>query len=239
MELKIKAVRTVHMRNDEYFLFYTSVGNLINKYGAAALKIEAQYVEIVPLFEDVDSALKKITMSAITLEIKKADKISDSIFRGMTDGYKAALNSSNAQKVEAANRLKPVFVTYGNLAAKPTKEQPAGIINMLQELTGKYAADCQTIGITEQVAALAESNNRVIELMGNRIFETSIRSNVVLKEARQKLDAAYRKIVERINALVVVEGPANYEAFINELNADIDKYNNTIAQRAGIAAAKK
>ena len=47
----------------------------------------------------------------------------------------------------------------------------------------------------------------------------------MLKKARLHLDEAYYAIVERVNALVVVEGAADYEAFIRKLNISIAKYN--------------
>jgi hypothetical protein len=52
-----------------------------------------------------------------------------------------------------------------------------------------------------------------------------------------ELDAAYRTIIERIEALVIVEGLENYEAFIRRLNVVITKYSNILAQRQGRRAS--
>ena len=237
--MKINAIRMSHMHNDEHFQFYADFGKLVNSIGAASLKIEAQFAAVMNLFDDEDTALKKIMKSAITPEIQKADKDRDTIFRGMTDTYKSALNHFNELKANAAKRLKPVFDTYGNLAAKPINEQSSGVTNMLQEFTGKYAADCQTIGIDDWAAKLAIANNAVIELMHGRYDEGAARTDIVLKEARAKVDEAYRIIIERINALIVIEGEAQYADFVRRLNPIVDKYANTIAQRHGSAAGKK
>ena len=237
--MKINGMRMANMRNDEHYQFYTDFGKLVNSIGAATLKIEEQYLACLPLFNNEDAALKKIMKSAITPEIQAGDKYRDGVFRGMTDAYKSALNHFNEEKVEAAKRLKPVFDTYGNLAAKPINEQSSGVTNMLQDLTGKYAADCQIIGITDWTTELAAANNAVIELMHGRYDEGSERCDIVLKEARAKVDEGYRVIIERISALVVIEGLANYENFIRKLNTIVDKYADIIAQRKGSAAAKK
>jgi len=45
-----------------------------------------------------------------------------------------------------------------------------------------------------------------------------------MKQARAQLDDVYKTIVERVNALAVVEGVETYEAFIKTLNAVIAKY---------------
>ena len=237
--MKINGMRMTNMRNDEHYQFLTDFIKLVNGIGAAILKIYEQFIILTGLFEAEDAALKKIMKSAITPEIQESDKHRDGIFRGMVDAYKSALNHFDVQKVAAAKRLKPVFDTYGNLAAKPINEQSSGVTNMLQDLTGKYAPDCQTIGIADWAAELATANNAVIELMHGRYDEGSERCDIVLREARLKVDEAYRVIIERIAALAVIEGAANYEDFIRKLNIIVDKYANIIAQRKGSAAAKK
>jgi flagellar biosynthesis chaperone FliJ len=57
--------------------------------------------------------------------------------------------------------------------------------------------------------------------------------NLNLKQARADLDGKYRAIVERINALVVVEGVQTWEQFIRTLNVVIAKYAANMARRTG------
>ena len=237
--MKIRGVHFPTMRNDEHFQFFTDFGALVNKVGAETLGIEAQFNAYMVLFEDEDAALNKIMKSAITPEIREADRRRDTIFRGMVDAYKSALRHFDAEKMAAARELKPVFDTYGNLAAKPFNEQSSAVINLLQELTGKYADYCQTIGIAAWVSALTDANNAVIALMHNRYDEGAARCNIVLRAARLKVDAAYRAVVARMNALVVVEGTEAYEAFVTTLNLIVEKYANIIAQRAGKSKKEK
>ena len=231
--MNIKGIHTNHMRNDEHFQFNFEFSGLVNRIGAVALKIKPQFDVYTPLYQDEDTALKKIMKSAITAEIHEADKQRDIIFSGMVDTLNAALKHFNVQKQNAAKRLKIVFDTYGNLAKKPLNEQTSGIINMLQDLNGAYKTDSQTAGIAEWAAELASRNDTVSDLMRDRYDETAARTDIVLKEARMKVDEAYRVIVERINALVIVDGLADYEEFIRTLNAIIEKYNNIMAQRHG------
>jgi hypothetical protein len=44
--------------------------------------------------------------------------------------------------------------------------------------------------------------------------------------------------VERINALIIVNGATAYASFVNELNARIDAYNQMLALRKGKKDAK-
>jgi len=54
-----------------------------------------------------------------------------------------------------------------------------------------------------------------------------------MKDARVLVDAAYNIIINRINALIVINGDAVYATFVGELNLRIEHYNNLIAQRKG------
>jgi hypothetical protein len=172
----------------------------------------------------VDEALKKIVKSEFTAKIHEADKARDEIYVGMTEMNAAALKHFSPEIREAAGRLKIVFDTYGNVASKPLNEETSAIYNILQELQGKYAADVATVGIGQWVGELENRNKAFENLVKERFDETAARTDIVLREARGKLDEAYRIIAERINALAVVEGEAAYETFIRTLNAVIAKY---------------
>ena len=54
-----------------------------------------------------------------------------------------------------------------------------------------------------------------------------------MKEVRNKLDASYKTIVSRINALIIVNGETAYCDFVTELNICIESYKLNLAQRQG------
>jgi len=231
--MKITNIHTTHMRNDEHFQFYTEVRDLISKHGAAALKIQAQFETFLVLYDEVDEGIKKINKSAITAEIHKADKARDEIWSGINSMNKAALKHFDPEVQKAAQRLKIVFDTYGNIAKKPLDEQTSAVYNILQDLQGKYAADVAKVGIEQWVTELQARNIAFGALVKDRFDETALRTDVVLKEARAALDTAYRIIIERINAFMLLEGAAEYEHFIRALNAIVDHYADTLARRTG------
>jgi hypothetical protein len=75
--------------------------------------------------------------------------------------------------------------------------------------------------------------------MRERFDESSLKVDIVLRKARAQLDGAYYAIVERIHALVLIEGAADYEAFIKKLNPIISKYVTALAAQAGRVSKKK
>jgi hypothetical protein len=87
--------------------------------------------------------------------------------------------------------------------------------------------------------ALETANKTVDQLMTERYEESEAKTALVMREVRIKIDDAYNAIIERINALIIVEGEEKYREFVTALNVVIKRYNDIQAQRKGKAAAKK
>ena len=229
--MKIKKVSLHNLRNDEHFQLHTEAKDAVGKFGAAALKVQAQFAAYLAAYSDEDEALKKVVKSALTADIQDADKRRDLLFRGMTDANKAALNHFNPSVQKAASRLKILLDTYGNLAQKPLNEETSAVYNLLQDLNGKYAADAALTGIAAWAAELGAANEAFSRLVQDRYEETATKTDLVLKQCRAKVDEAYRATIERIDALVVVEGETAYSGFIRQLNAVVDKYKTALTRR--------
>jgi len=213
------------MRNDAHFQFHTEFRDLVVQHNPETLKISAQFESYQPLYGRVDEALKKIVKSEFTAKIHEADKARDEIYLGIVETNTAALRHFDPDVRQAASRLKILFDTYGNVANKPLNEETSAIYNILQELKGKYTADVESVGLTLWVTELETRNGTFEGLVKERFDETAARTtDIVMKQARAQLDDVYKTIVERINALAVVEGVSTYEAFIKTLNAVITKY---------------
>lgn len=242
--MTIKNVHLNHLRNDEHFQFIQFVLTLTKEVGADKLKVAAQYSALAALHAQEDEALKKITKSAHTAEINAADRERDTLFRGMTDAVKSARGHFLAEMREAAERIMIVLDTYGNLAAKSHIEETAAVYNLCSDLQTKYQTDATRLALMGWIAELQRLNSTVETLLGSRADEGAIRSSLVLKEVRAKVNEAYRAFTTLLQAQATVasaDGNAAtitmYNSFINRLNERIDIVNNVLAQRRGIAAA--
>ncbi|MDR2908011.1 MAG: DUF6261 family protein, partial [Bacteroidales bacterium] len=202
--------------------------------------LKKKYADYVLLGQQEDGSLKKITKSAISEPILDADKRRDMLFRGIVDTSLSAANHFNSEVVEASRKLKILFDTYGNLAAKPSNEETSAITNLLQELKGVYFGSAKLVGVEEWIPQLEEANKAYDELMKDRYRETSTQDSNVLKQVRQQVDTAYREITELIEAMYLVQPD---DVFANDMmvafNPIIERFNNILAQRKGIAAAAK
>ena len=232
--MRINKLDLARLRNDEHFQFNTHFKMLVTKHGPETLKIQDQFEKYQAQYDKEDEGIKKIRKSAITAEMQAADKARDEIWSGMLRICSGALKDFDPDVKKAGQRLKIVFDAYGNVTIKPMNEQTSSISNILQELkSSKYAPDVAAVGIKRWVEELEARNIAFDKLMVDRFDEKTQKSDVVVKEARAALDEAYRAIVDRIHAYVLLEGKATYEQFISSLNTIIAQYADILSRRLG------
>ena len=229
--MKIKDFSLSRLRNEEHFQFFTSFRDLVMVFTVLALNIELLFNLFLASLANELAALDLIRKNAISDDLIDADDERDSVFRGMSDAVKSALNHFNVDVRAAARRLQVVLDTYGNLAIKPYDAETGGLNSLINDFTTTYAADVARVGLNEWVVELQAKNKAFDDLKNNRYSAEAAKTILRMKQERLKTDAIYRQITERINALVIVEGEARYAGFVNELNKRIEGYENTISIR--------
>jgi hypothetical protein len=227
--MEIASLYLHNQRNAGHYQFQTDFNSAIIKYTPQALGIVDDYATYAPLLENEGVALVAITKSATTEEIEVGDKNRDFTFRGLADKVTNSMNHFNPEVREAAKRVKVIFDGYGNLTPKPNDEESGLISSLIADLRTKVSAEIVTLGIVDWIAELELQNNVFIALEATRNSEEASRTELRMKQVRVEVDAAYNKIVKRINALIVVNGEAPYTEFVKELNARIGRAQDSIA----------
>jgi len=237
---KIDKMDKVRLKNDEHFQLHTEFRDLLIKEGAANLNVEAQFNAYLPLYEKEDEGIKKVNKSFFTSKIQEADKARDDIYSSMVEINKASIKHYDPAIREAAKKLEILFDTYGNVSQKPLNEETSAVYNILQELKGNnYFEAVQTVGLEGWLNELEARNKAFDALVKERIDEAAVKSNVVLRQARLELDAAYDVIVEYINAYALINNNEVYNRFIKALNFVINKYNAIVNARLGRSGKKE
>jgi len=228
--MEIASLYLHSQRNAAHYQFQTDFNGLITKYSPQVLGIFEDYVAYQPLLQDEGVALVAITKSATTEEIDEADKNRDFTFRGTADKVTNSLNHFDLQVCEAARRIKVIFDAYGNLVPKPDDEESGLISSLIADLRTKASMEIVIVALVDWIAELERLNNIFIALEATRNSEEAKKSVLRMKKVRVVVDAAYNKIVKRINALIIVNGEAPYAEFVKELNARIGRAQDAIDQ---------
>jgi hypothetical protein len=234
--LKLKSRR---LHNEEHFQFHTEFKELVVQKTTATLGIETQYPGYALSFANETEAIAFIRKNSNSDEIVVADDKRDFTFRGVDNTVKACGNHFDLLTRQAAARIEVVFDHYGNLTVKPYDEETAAINNLISELNDNHAADVTTLGIGGWLNELKANNEAFDALMKGRYSKEAVKTQLRMKQVRLEVDAAYKQITNRINALIIVNGETAYKGFVDEMNQRILKYNNNVLIRLGRNAKVK
>jgi len=236
--MKIKTIALSRLRNEEHFQFGADVLALLGTETADALGVRQAADAFRAVHAEEDTLLERIRASALTADIAEADHARDRTAYGLAESVAAAERHFDPERREAARRVRIVLDTFGPLAPLNYAEQTAATYNMLMELANNHSREVETLRLGEWFGELARLNNVVGTLLRERDGEAAARPAVAMRDVRARADAAYRTVVEQIDALAVVArlkgtDTADHDAFAAALNAAIDRYELLLARRHG------
>ena len=231
--MKIEKIHLVSFKNEEHFQFHSEFDYLVNQYSPSKLGIENEYPEYLACMQQEKEAIEPIRKSIHSDELSSKDKERDGVFRGFRDSVRAACNHYSLEVRDAAEKLWIVFDHYGNLATLSYNEETASIVNFIVDMRTNYSKELTTTGLENWVKVLEEKNNSFDTLMKERFSDDAQKTTLKMKQVRTEIDKVYRTIIEKINALIIVNGSQTYEGFVREMNERIDKYQNIASIRKG------
>jgi hypothetical protein len=224
------------LSNALHLQFIIAVLDLIRKFGHVFAKITAQTEALQVCADKEDRCYKIVRKSDISAAKRKSDEARDTVILGLKDAIKSLLRHFDISIQEAAQRIKILIDAYDNpkpLVSLSYDAETAAVNNLLQELDGKYAADVQTTALSAWVEELRARNNDFDALTKAYNEQQAEKPAFRSVDVRKDSDKVYLNIVAVINAMIILEGEANYESFIAELNTLIKHYNDLVARHRG------
>ena len=231
--MKVKSIKLKRLRNAEHYQFHSEFNDLVVAATPGSLNISNLFAAFQQYLQDEGIAMNVIQKSEYTDDLVEADNERDSIFRGFYDLVKSGTNHFSPVIKAASERIMFVLEDAGNLNAMPFNEQTAMTSTLIEKLRTEHAEDLVTTNSVAWMDELEIKNNAFEDLAKTRYSHEAGKPNLRMKEVRLEVDAIFRKIVQLINALILVNGEADYAGFVSELNERIDKFNLTLAQREG------
>jgi hypothetical protein len=229
--MKITRIKLRNLRNEEWFNFFTEFKTFVAQSTPEALDIEALFATFLALYVQADESLEILRKSSYTAEIIHLDGVRDGTFRGLTEVIQASLHHYLTPTREAAEKLEVIIDHYGNLSAKPYNEETSGIYNLLQDLRAK-TAEVAALDLSGWLNEL-EANNQAFEtaILNRNAEKADSIVDINMMEIRRQTDRCYLNIVERIEALTLIQGDAAFADFVNKLNTNITRYKNVLSRR--------
>lgn len=186
----------------------------------------------VPLHEAInnyDAALKQARINEMVKKVNAADKVADDAWRYTRAYLKAMQQHPNNTIAELARSTYiHTFDKYGDIANMGEKDEYGAYKNLLGDLAAIPSDTLTTLALGPWVEnmTLAQAKHEV--LRNQRVNEDATYQTGLAKQARLDAEAAYRTFVEKLNALIIINGPEPYASFVNSINVVINELLTTM-----------
>lgn len=230
--MKIKRLRLNKLRNEEWFNFFTEFKSFVEEFFPQAQNIEELFPVFLNLYSMADSVLEKIVKSGYSSVIVQADAKRDECLRGFAAAVKSGLYHYDADKRVAAEKINILLGHYGDIAGRSYNEETAAIYNVLQELRGDYANAVQTLALDGWIDELDKNNQNFEKAVLDRNRESAGKPEVNMVDVRRKANRCYLDIIERFEALMLINGDGDFAPFVKILNSNIDRYDSVLKRRS-------
>lgn len=224
-----------NLRNNEHYQFMADVDNLIEKLTPEALKIEMLYGLFKESLLGEDLAMRLEHGSIKSKSLGELDQLREKTWGSILSKVKATQNCPIIREVESAHILKRVLDLYGNIRTLNYNEESAALNNLVNDLLLPANEEhLKNLGLVSWVGELKNQNDDFKDIINERNSEYAIRSNVNVRSARQLVDPIYGKMVDKVNAIMLLEmATPETMSFASELNEEIKYYKTTLATRSG------
>ena len=230
---QIDGIRLHSLANDAHFIYMKNVEERMEENEAvkatASVKTAVGALKAAVAEEDKYLVLSK--KSSHTKQLAAKDKERDDIFRGYRTAVKGHLHAPTKEMAEAAADLWQHLKDYNIDPDMQLERETSRIMNLVDDLEKKYAAQVTLLGLKPYAEALGAVNKMVEELLTTRTDDRSKQIAGVLRKARAATDEAYQNAVRLINAVVVVGTEKDFTALIDFLNENIKRYKEQVMTR--------
>jgi hypothetical protein len=220
--MKIKKIDLLHLRNESHYQFFNLFRDLLNVFPFILGLIPELYQQLIILLDRESQLVDAERGSELSKRLAQADKRVDSIIIGINNIINAGLHHFDQQIQEAAKILKDRMKVFGSIRNKPYEEESAAVKLLITDLNGKHAQQRDLLGLRDWVDQLTIAEDEFEQLFKQRNTELAQRPDFNLKDTRKEIDAVYQKIIAIIDATTIADPSQNFDAFIRELNEEIE-----------------
>ena len=228
----IEPISLEHMSNGSHFLFITDTVGLATADAKVKTKVTAELTALQTALKAEDDALALSKANLLSKEIKTVDAERDKHYKALRKAITFFLSHPDAEQVKAAQRLERLLKDY-NIDPKMQLDRETGLLlNLISDLETKSAADVTALALTPVVQAMKQANDKLREVTRARANDRAVQIVGQLKQAQHASAEAYRTLIQKVNALAVVEGEADYADFISKMNEQVKHYKQEVLPKA-------
>ena len=199
--------------------------------------LETKVNEFTTAVDAFDDALKASATNPATATATAADDARDASWRGGNNYLTAMCAYPDAEIAAYAAEAKSLFDKYGDPTKLAQTEESGVLHNLLQDLEALDSSKRTALNLDVWITDLKTKEDAFLAAAAERTEADAARQVGIVKETRTASEAAYRSLVDTVNALAMINGDAEYATFIDHVNAMIER--QKAISKARTARAKK
>jgi hypothetical protein len=226
------------LHNGENVNFHHESLEQLDKANPASLGVKEQIVAYHAACDELKLSVDVFSSSTLSAESTRLDAQRDRAYSAFKSYVKVYLNDDDQGKSEAAERIIAVIRNTERELGHPLllglAKETTTLSSLLRNLA-PLAADIERIGAADRLKNLENANQAYADLQFKRYIEKSTKHSGDVKAARAVADAAYKDIIARINAQILLNSDEGFVSYVKAQNAVIERYKLIVAQRRGRA----
>jgi hypothetical protein len=222
------------LRNGENLNFHFESVEQLDRANPDLLGVAEQTKTYRVACEGLKRSVDVFSASELSAESTRLDMRRDRAYSASKAFLKLCLNDEDETKAEVAERIITIFRNTEKELGHPINvglAKESVIISSLLRNLEPYSADIEQIGATDRIKRLEEANQAYIDLQFERYLEKSNKPSGDVKASRVVADTAYRTIIDRINAQILLNGDEVFAPYVKLQNTLIEKYKLLLAQQ--------
>lgn len=237
---QIGSMSKTHLSNAAHMNMNTEIYDRILSVTVQALKLESLVPGYKTCIDRESECVNRITKSATTEQLVAKDQERDATFQFITSMTASYTVCPDGTLQVHAKKVNAVLRAYSGAYSKSFIEETALIDGLLRDMeTPELKAAEKALNLDPFFSRLKTQNEEYKALDTSRTDEYSSRVKTDTSKARKATDQTLGLIIQRINALAVLEPTDAINSFIDTVNQIFRKYKDLIAAKGGAKSPTK
>jgi len=234
--VKILPITLQKIENENHNALMSSVKDAFESENIVSYGFETLIEALKVALQAESNAMGVRRKSYLTDELVKMNARREELYAGMYYHYQSCLRHYDETMRKAAKGISHIMKSIAYIHNTSNMTRHAYIYKITYNIRlPMYAAMVETMQLTGWLDALDAQNDLYQETWMNRNSEQAKKGNGNgnVRSKRIITDRAYQDIVQRLNALIIIEGPEKYTHLVRLLNVYISDEKKSMAIREG------
>lgn len=222
-------------RNNEFIQLIDNLLTIVKDGQVSTLNIQEQYTVLENHYNKLTDSYTVNRKNDLSKTLSELDKKRDKLYLGLKTLIEShAQHNPNEAHQNLALSILSILKSHGSeLIRMPYSEETVALNDIIDQVKEKQLEHHinATFHADMYFKALITTNDRFDRVYVDRIKDYGSQEKANIKELRAVVEEALGKMVERINAISVLQPSEHFQNVANEITAALELYMNNLKKR--------